>query len=1013
MSAPRNPYEALIAWFAENHVAANLLMVILLAGGLFQAMTIKKEIQPQVETNLINIVVPYLGAAPEEVEEGVCVKVEEAIQDLQGIEEIVCRAQEGSGVVTVEVNPEYEVLEVMDNVKIRIDGISTFPEETEKPVISRTEIEQPVMWISVFGDVDERTLKEFAQRVRDEIVALPKVTRAEVVGGRPYEISIELSEFALEKYDLTFDEVARAVRRNSLDLPGGKIQSAGGDILLRTKGQAYRGGEFAEIVVRSNPDGTRVKLDDVATIRDGFAEVERYAQHNGQPAISIRVLSVGNQSELDISAAVREYIEEKRATLPPGIGVDSWADITYYLQGRLDMMLQNLASGAVLVFLVLTLFLRFKLAFWVMVGVPIAFMGTFFLMPTLDVTVNMLSLFGFILVLGIVVDDAIIIGESAYTMIRRDGHSTENVVKGALRVAVPATFGVLTTVVAFLPILLVGGISGAFFEAIGWVVILCLVFSLVESKLILPAHLAHMKIVRFRDLPESDRLRDRWQRGLMRFQRRFSEGLRHFVSDVYRPLLERAVRNRYTTLATFLGALILSIGLLMSGLVRTVFFPDFTADFVQVTLEMNEGTPAQSTHRALDYLQQTLAEVDQEIAAESDLESGAVVDTVFAFARNDLSGQLVVELAKNENAIVSAEEVLDRWREKTGEIPGARQLTFGGATGPQTGPSIAFQLVGKDTDALSRAADELEAKIREYDGVHDVRNSFEGGSREIKLKLKPEAEVLGLTLEAMARQVRQGFYGEEVQRIQRGPNEVKVMVRYPREFRSSVGSLENMRVRTPAGEAVPFGSVAELEFSESPTVLRRFNRQRAISVTAEVDKDRVEPGPINTEIRETFLPELLGRYPGVSYRLDGGSAENERVQENLAKGALLALFLIYALMAIPLRSYAQPFLIMMVIPFGIIGAIVGHLLLGIPVSMLSFFGIIALSGVVVNDSLILVDFVNRERREGGVGVVEAVLDGAVQRFRAILLTSLTTFLGLVPIVFFERSLQAQIVVPMA
>lgn len=1005
-----NWYESIISWFAKNSVAANLLMVILLAGGLVTAFTIKKEIQPQVETNFITTTVPYRGAAPAEVEEGVCIKVEEAIQDLEGLKQLTCNAREGSGSITAEVEQEYDVLEVMDKIKLRVDSISTFPSETEKPVISRAEFTQEVMWVSVSGEIDERTLKEFTKQVRDEIVALPEVTRAEILGAREYEVSIEVSEYALREYNLTFDEVALAVRANSLDLPGGTIQTDGGDILLRTKGQAYDGQDFSSIVVRTNTDGTQIKVSDVADVSDGFVEVNRYSKHNGRNANSIRVLSVGNQSELKVAAAVRNYVEDRQGSLPAGVSVDYWADISYYLKGRLDMMNKNLATGALLVFIMLALFLRLKLAFWVMVGLPIAFMGAMFLLPTLGVTINMLSLFGFILVLGIVVDDAIVIGESAYTSIRANGHSEKSVVDGVLKVAVPATFGVLTTAVAFLPILMIGGIMGAFFSAIGWVVILCLLFSLVESKLILPAHLVHMKVKRYRDLEPPKNIFQRTSRRLVGIQRGFSEGLHRFVDRFYRPALSFALQHRYSTLAVFFAGLILSIGLMASGLVRTVFFPDFSADFVQAELEMVEGTTAEATHRNFDLLQDKLREVDADLAQRYGLTPGEVVPTVFSWA-GQTRGQAMGELIKEEVAVVSAKEVMDLWREKVGEIPGARQLTFGGVGGPPSGPSISFQLVGRNIDALAAAAAELERVISEYEGVHDIRNSFQGGAREIKLELKPGADNLGLTLQDLARQVRQGFFGEEIQRIQRGQDDVRVMLRYPFEERQSVGYLETMRVRTPSGQAVPFSSVADISVSSAPTVIRRVDRQRSINVTAEVDKDRVEPGEINREIGQR-LPDILSKYPGVRSQLDGGGLEQQRVAAQMMKGAALALFLIYALMAIPLRSYVQPFLIMSVIPFGLIGAVVGHLLLGLPISMLSFFGIIALSGVVVNDSLILVDFVNRERREG-VPVMQAALDGAVQRFRPIVLTSATTFLGLAPIVFFEKSFQAKIVIPMA
>jgi multidrug efflux pump subunit AcrB len=998
----RGPYASLIDWFARNAVAANLLMVILLAGGLFTVFTIKKEIQPRIDTNFIEIGVPFLGATPLDVEEGVVVKIEESIQDIEGIEEIYSEARRGFGSVRVEVNADYEVTDVMDQVKNRVDAISTFPENTEKPTISRTQFQQQVIFASVYGDVDERTLKEYAKQVRNEIVTLPGVTRAEILGSRPYEISIEVSEFTLQAYDLTLAEVAEAVRRGSLDLSAGAIRSEAGDILVRTKGQAYVGRDFEEIVVRTNSDGTRVLLKDIADIRDAFVESDSFSEYNGKPAISIQVLSVGHQSELDISKTVRGYVEDRQASLPPDIRVAAWADVSYYLKGRLDLMVKNLIMGAALVFLTLALFLRLKLAFWVMVGLPIAFMGAFFLMPLADVTVNMLSLFGFILVLGIVVDDAIVIGESAYTNMRAKGHSVDNIVEGVLRVLVPATFGVLTTIAAFMPILLVTGISGQFFAAIGWVVILCLTFSLVESKLILPAHLAHMKVRHY----EKDT-----HNPFIRFQRFFSEGLHHFVDHIYAPFLDKALKRRYLTLSVFVSMLILSIGLLLGGILRFVFFPDFTADFLQVELEMNEGTPAHETHDALRRVQDGLWEVDRQVSEEQGVESGAVVSSVLSFARDDVSGRIITELVKENDDVITGPEVLRRWRETVGNIPGVKTLGFEGATGPGGGPSISLQLIGSNIEQVGRAAKDLEKRIRGYEGVYDVRNSYERGTPEIKLNIKPEAEALGLTLADLARQVRAGFYGDEVQRVQRGQDEVKVMVRFPRDERDSVGYLDHMRIRTPDGGRVPFHAVADVELTESPTTIRRFDRERAVRVSAEVDKENYEPGKITADILQKELPEVLARYPGVRHRLSGASQSQQEVQQDLVRGALFALFLIYALMAIPLRSYAQPLIIMAVIPFGAIGALVGHWIIGIEVSMMSFFGIIALAGVVVNDSLILVDFVNRERKLG-VPLIQAVNDAAKKRFRAILLTSLTTFFGLIPIVL-ETSLQARIVIPMA
>ena len=996
-------YYAIIDWFARNAVAANLLMLILLLGGLYTVFTIKKESQPPIETNFITVTMPFLGSSPEDVEEGILVKIEESIQDIEGIQEIMSTGRRGSGTVQIEVRAGYDVPEVMNEIKNRVDSISTFPDNTEKPIVSRTRFQQQVNLVSVYGDVDERTLKEYAKQVRNEIVALPGITRAELLGSRPYEISIEVSEFTLEQYRMSLAEVAQAVRRGSLDLPAGSIRSDAGDIQIRTKGQAYTGLDFENILVRTNADGSRVLLKDVATIKDDFEETGRFSEFNGKQAFTIQVLSVGDQSELDISQTVRDYVAEKQASIPSGVSLAAWADVTYYLKGRLDMMVKNLVIGALLVFLSLTLFLRLKLAFWVMVGLPVAFLGTFFLMPVFGITVNLISLFGFILVLGIVVDDAIVIGESAYTSMRAKGHSIDNILEGVHKVAMPATFGVLTTMAAFIPILMISGIMGKFFASIGWVVTLCLVFSLIESKLILPAHLAHMKIKHYGD---------ETQNRFVRFQRFFSEGLHTFVDDHYSPFLAKCLKRRYLTLSVFISMLILSIGLLVGGVLRSVFFPDITSDFLRVDLLMNEGTPAARTHDALRQVQDGLWKLDAQVSKEQGVESGAVVSSVLSFAQGEISGQIITELAKDDKAFISGTEVLRRWQENVGEIPGAKQLGFSAATGPGGGAAISIQLIGANIDQVGRASQELTRRMGTYEGLYDIRNTYERGRPEIKLNVKPEAEALGVTLADLASQVRAGFYGTEVQRIQRGQDEVKVMVRFPREERDSVGYLDNMKILTPGGGRVPFHSIAEVELTESPAFIRRFDRERAIRVSAEVDKEKYEPKKIQDDIMNKELPQVLADFPGVRSKLSGASQQQVEIQQDLVRGGLLAIFLIYALMAIPLKSYAQPLIIMSVIPFGTIGALVGHLILGIPVSMTSYFGIIALSGVVVNDSLILVDFVNRGR-DAGIPLDEAVKQAAKSRFRAILLTSLTTFLGLAPIAIFETSLQAQLVKPMA
>ena len=999
-----NPYSAIIEWFARNSVAANLLMMILLVGGLYTAVNIKKESQPRIETNFVTISMPFLGASPEDVEEGILIKIEEAIQDVEGIKEIQSTARRGSGTVRAEILSEYDIAEVMDEIKSRVDAIPTFPDNTEKPVVSRTRFQQRVLILTVYGDVGEQTLKEYAKQTRNDVVALPGVSKAQVLGARDYEISIEVSEHTLQSYDLTLAEVASAIRRGSLDLPAGAIRSAAGDIQVRTKGQAYVGRDFEDIVIRINDDGSRLLLKHIADIRDGFVDVGRFSEFDGKSAVSIEVQSAGLENELEISATVRKWVDERKKNLPEGINVAYWADITYYLQGRLDMMVKNLAFGALLVFLSLSLFLRLKLAFWVMVGLPVAFLGTFLLLPSLGVTINLISLFGFIVVLGIVVDDAIVVGESAYTNMRAKGHSVDNIIEGVHRVAVPAIFGVLTTIAAFLPILLVGGTSGQFLAPIGWVVILCLVFSIVESKLILPAHLAHMKVKHYSEDTHNI---------FVRFQRFFSEGLHHVVDDYYAPFLKKCIQHRYLAISTFVAMLILSVGLIIGGVLRAVFFPDISSDFLRVSVEMNEGTPSSQTHVALRELVSGLTEVDKELSAELGRESGAVVNHALAIATGETSGRVSVELTKDEGNIPTGAEILRLWREKVGDIPGVKQLGFSGrGGGPGGGPAISLQLIGANIEQVARASRELERRIRGYSGVYDIRNSYERGRPEIKLNIKPEAETLGLTLADLASQVRAGFYGDEVQRVQRGQDEVRVMVRFPKDERDSVGYLNSMRIRTPSGGRVPFSSVAEVETTESPLFIQRFDRERAVLLTAEVDKDIAEPAKITADILQQELPKVLSQFPGVRSRLSGSSQAAREVQGELMGGAALSLFLIFALMAIPLRSYAQPLLIMSVIPFGTIGALVGHWILGIPVSMFSYFGIIALSGVVVNDSLILVDYINKDKARG-VPLHQAVIDAARYRFRPILLTSLTTFLGLAPITLFETSTQAQLVVPMA
>ncbi len=1009
--------KGIIAWFAANHVAANLLMVFIIVAGLISVFTIRKQTTPDFELNTIQVRVAYLGAAPQEVEEGVVVKVEEAIQDVKGIVKLSGRAVEGMGTVTAEVSSAADMNEVLNEIKTRVDAISTFPGLTERPVIYKQEIPIHVVFLAIHGALDEFSRKTIAHEVRDELMQLPDVSTVEFLGDRPYEISIEVSEHVLRQYGLTMSEVSQAVKNSSVDMPGGTIKSDGGDILLRTEGQVYTGHQFGALVLRTFPDGTRLTLNDIAEITDGFVETDGYGRFDGDRTATLRVLASGEQNELTTAAAVRKYVDKKAVSLPDGVEMDIWVDRSHYLKGRLQMMSSNMWQGAVLVFIVLSMFLRMKVAMWVVVGIPITFMGAMALMPLgpWPVTINMMSLFGFIIVLGIVVDDAIIIGESVYTKIRADGHTLDNVIRGAHKVAIPATFGVLTTIAAFAPLLFIGGIAGPFFEAISVVVVLCLFFSLVESKLILPAHLVHAKIspIDEEDLFNPQRYigtREKIPRLFLKFQRRVQHGLAAVIENWYKPWVERAVDNRGLTTSIFMALLILTVGVLASGIVKFEVFPDQPSDFLRVDFEMQAGTAQSERDRVLGVLEDTILEMNAEYVAENP-DTLPMLQHVGAFTRGETGAVIFVEMPQSEERPFNGDVINKIWRERAGEFAGVKEIDFNDANHLGGGPPLSFRLSGENYAGLEAAAADLEDKLAEYTGIIDIRNTADTGAQEIRLKIKPQAEALGLTMSSLGRQVRQAFYGEEAQRIQRGKDELKVMVRYPRAERRSIADLENMRIRTPNGDEVPFEAVADMSFGTGYSSISRLNRRRTITVSADIDTEIVESAEIVKTITEEYIPELLARYPGVSYGLEGASQEQVNLIRNLSVASIAALFLIYALIAIPLHSYSQPLIIMSVIPFGMIGAVIGHVIFGRSVSMFSLFGLVALAGVVVNDSLIMIDFINKAR-ERGVELKQAVIGSGTQRFRAIILTSITTAVGLMPIMM-EGSLQAQTVIPMA
>jgi multidrug efflux pump subunit AcrB len=988
-------HKGIIAWFARNHVAANLMMLLIIGCGLISAYTIRKQVNPDMEAQSVTINVPFPGASPGEVETGVILRVEEAVRDIEGIERMTSRSGQGSGRVSLTLENDADIQVVMDEVNMAMGRISSMPNQTERFSVSRSYKQMDAVSVQITGDsLTERGMKDLAIKIRDEILVLPNVTKADIQGARAYEISIELEESTLRQYGLTLDSVARAIRLSSLDLSAGSIRTDSGDIMLRTEGQAYSQREFEDIVLLTEMDGTRITLGDIAAVDDGFVEQDFFSLFNGKPSVGISVYAVSDQNQIQISEEVKAYITERSATLPEGIELTAWRDSTEFLNGTLNIMLSNVFFGVLLVMIILGLFLRIQLAFWVMLGMPIAFLGAFALMPSVGASINMFSLFGFILVLGIVVDDAIIIGESVQSHAERDGQNIDNVIRGAKKVAVPATFGVLTTIATFAPLLSVPGSFGAVPAAIGWVVILCLAFSIIESKLILPAHLASMK-----PLPRHS------NNPIRKFQDILAAGLQKVRMEYYKPLLEAALRQRYITAATFLGMLILAVGFAAGPYVRTVMFPNMSMDFVMARVELVEGASPSQMIKVVQEVSDKLQELDS-----SRPEHERFLVNVSA-STSGTTGRIMADVSSNPD--LNTEEIANEWRDLVGELAGTQKMEFVGAMRSSGGDGdVGFSLVGPNPDELRGATELLEETLRSYDGVYEINSSGRGSIPEVNLEIRPSAEALGLTLNDLATQVRAAFYGVEAQRIQRGEEEVRVMVRYPKSERESMGNLESMVIRTADGEEVPFSAVAEIEQRTSPASIFREWGQRNVSVGAGIDKGATPPGTIVRDVMTgEFQQKLKEQFPSVRMKLGGASLQESEMIQRMLITAALGLFAIYALMAIPLKSYVQPLIIMGVIPFGMIGAMIGHLIVGIPFSALSLFGIIALAGVVVNDSIIMVDFVNKEVARG-VEITEAAKDAGLQRFRAILLTSLTTFFGLLPILM-ETSITAQIVVPMA
>ncbi|MEM7383768.1 MAG: efflux RND transporter permease subunit [Verrucomicrobiota bacterium] len=1007
--------EGLIHWFSRNHVAANFLMLVILVQGFMTWFELKKEIFPETGLDAVFIQVPYPNAAPEETETGVCIPIEEAIQDVNGIERVTSTASESIGVVVAEIAAGYETREVMDDITTRINAIDNFAEQAEEPIIEELLLKAQVLSVVVTGSDDERSLRLIGEKVRDLLADQEEISQVSLAGVRDYEIAIEVSEQTLREYGLTFDRVANAVRASSLDLPSGSLRTDAGEILIRAANKRYTASEFRGITVLTKPDGSRIELGAIATVTDGFSENVVKTRINGEPGVLINVFRVGNEDTRKLADAAKRVVEEAPASLPAGFDLTIWNDTSVYLKGRMSLLAKNGLFGLILVFIVLALFLQPSLAFLVSIGIPVSFAGAIMLMPWNGISINMISLFAFILVLGIVVDDAIIVGENVFRRMRSGEDPKVAAPKGTHEVGVVVIFGILTTVAAFTPMLGLSGVSGKIWPNIPLVVIPTLLFSLVQSKLILPSHLALLNRV---DENRNVSL-------LTRFRRKFTDGLELFVDKLYRPALRVCLNNRYTVLSAFIAVFMIVVSVVAFGWIKFQFFPEVEAEIISAKLTMEKGVSVDTTEAAVNQIEAAALEISERYEAR---DGSSIVkqlltsvgtqpfqtgfDGIGGPPLSENVGEVTMELSSAEDRTMTATELTAIWRELTGDIPAKVELIFRTESGAG-GNAIDLEIAGTNLVALEQVADEVKQKLDLYAGVIDIADSNRVGKRELKLEILPSAEALNLRLADLAKQVRQGFYGEEAQRLQRGRDEVKVMVRYPRQYRESIEDLHQMRIRLPDGSEVPFSAVARARFSYGFASINRSDRKRAISITADIDK--TVPGAnanqIVRDLETSVFPQLKARYPGTTFTFFGEQKDQRQSVKEIGLGALVALIIMYVLMAIPLRSYVQPIIIMAVIPFGLVGAVIGHIIMGIELSIMSMCGIVALAGVVVNDSLVLVDYVNRQKRNG-ISSVDSAWEAGAARFRAILLTSLTTFAGLTPMLL-ETDLQAKFLIPMA
>ncbi len=1006
----------MIRWFANNGIAANFLMVGILLAGLYTALfRVPLEVVPTRQYNVVYIEMPYRGATAKDVERAILIPIESALEGVDGVKMLHTDGHRGLARIWVEAEDGHDPRILMEDVRNRIDGITTFPRETEEPRIRVPDSSQwtEVLKVAVTGNLQARELRKVARRVQEDLLEIDGISRVNLEGARNHEIAIEADPELLEAYNLGFRELADSIRGSSIDLPAGAIHSESGTLIVRTRGQAYTKEEFEKIPLRAS-GGAELLLGEVAMVKDGFEEGDKVVEFNGQPALFLEVMRAENESAIDISEKVHEYVRTARTRFPGGIELYVWDDESIRIRGRLSTLTWSLVQGGVLVFAILGLFLRPRLAFWVMMGIPVSFAGGVLLMPFFGVTANLTSLFGFMLVLGLVVDDAIVTGENIYSRAKEGLPPLEASVQGTREVAVPVTFGALTTVVAFLPLHYFEGWWGDFAKQIPPIVAPVLLFSLVESKLILPSHLKHLRT-------NPPRIT-----AFHRFQTRVAGSLEWFIARVYQPSLEFAVRHRGAVIAGFMALGLLVAGYCRGGRMGFISLPEVDRPRISAWLDLPDDTTIETTHAHMDRITTAVDQLKKEfvdprtgrslVVNVMKVSGGTHVASPFDESR----GMVAVELmppSRRSDPDVRNSDLVKRWNEIVGPIPGAtsfviRSESLGGKQrrGDYSEEALELELRGPASEKKNEIAERIADFLESFDGISSAWARINYGQDELEFRLKPRAAELGLTQQSLAQQIRQAFYGEEAQRLLRDTDDIRVMVRLPREARESLHTLDRLKIRTPAGAEVPLATVADVTFVKAPSFIERNDRAEVVRIGAMPEDERVDIVGIARE-SVPVIREMLNEEDDLSFVFRGYVAEHDESRRRTIIGFIALFFALYALLAIPFKSLIQPLYVLISVPFGIVGALMGHVVMGITPSYLSVFGMLAVAGIVVNDALVLVDFINRRRAEG-VPLRDAVLEAGGRRFRPIVLTSLTTFVGLFPLLM-DQSLQAQFLIPMA